>query len=55
MYMPDSRKPGPNAAAYKSMIDMSSTGAITTSITDGGIRMPSVRPAAMAPADMRTS
>ena len=55
MYIPDSRNPGPNAAAYRSMIEMSSTGAITTSITDGGMRMPSVPPAAIAPADMRTS
>ncbi len=55
MYMPDSRKPGPKAAAYRSMMEMSSTGAITTSITEGGIRMPSVPPAAMEPADMRWS
>jgi hypothetical protein len=55
MYMPASRKPGPNAAAYKCGTEMPSTGAITTSITEGGIRMPSVPPAVIAPADMRTS
>ena len=53
--MPESRNPGPKAAAYRSMIETSSTGAITTSITEGGIRMPSVPPAAIEPADMRTS
>jgi len=37
------------------MIEISSTGAITTSMTEGGMRIPSVPPAAIAPADMRAS
>jgi hypothetical protein len=48
--MPASRNPGPNAAAYRSATETPSTGPITISMTDGGIRMPSVPPAVMVPA-----
>ena len=40
------------AAANSLMIETPTTGPITTSITLGGIRMPSVPPAAIAPADI---
>jgi hypothetical protein len=48
-------KPGPNAAAYSSATETPSTGPITISITEGGMRMPSVPPAAIAPAESLAS
>ena len=48
-------KPGKTAAANKSVAGIPTTGPITISITDGGIRIPNVPPAVIAPADMRTS
>ena len=53
MKIPASRKPGPNAAAYSSGTETPITGPITTSITLGGIRMPRLPPAVMAPAESR--
>ena len=55
MYIPASMKPGPQAASYSFATETPSTGPMTTSITEGGIRIPSVPPAAIAPADIRTS
>ena len=43
------------AAAKRSVAGTPTTGPITISITDGGIRMPSVPPAVIAPADSRMS
>jgi hypothetical protein len=48
--MVDSSRPGITAAANRSVAGTPTTGPITISITLGGIRMPSVPPAAMAPA-----
>ena len=53
MYRNARRKPGPKAAPYSLATDTFITGPMTTSMTLGGIRMPSVPPAAMAPADRR--
>jgi hypothetical protein len=47
--------PGTIAAAYRSATDTPSTGPITISITEGGIRMPRVPPAVIAPAASRPS
>jgi hypothetical protein len=43
------------AAAKRSVAGTPTTGPITISITDGGIRMPSVPPAVIAPAERRMS
>ena len=43
------------AAANKVVTGTSSTGPMTTSMMDGGIKMPSVPPAAMRPEDSLTS
>ena len=43
------------AAANRSVVGTPTTGPMTISITEGGISMPSVPPAAMVPADRRTS
>ena len=43
------------AAAKRSVTGTSSTGPRTTSMMDGGIRMPSVPPAVIVPAARRTS
>ena len=48
-------KPGPKAAAYRSATETPSTGPMTISITEGGIRMPSVPPAVIAPAESLAS
>jgi hypothetical protein len=48
--MVDSSTPGITAAANRSVAGTPTTGPITISITEGGIRMPSVPPAAIAPA-----
>lgn len=48
-------RPGKTAAANKSVAGIPTTGPITINITDGGIKMPNVPPAVMAPADIRTS
>ena len=45
-----SSKPGSTAAANRSVAGTPTTGPMTISITEGGMRMPSVPPAAMAPA-----
>ena len=55
MNKPDSISPGSTAAANRSVAGTPTTGPITISITDGGIRMPSVPPAVMAPADILAS
>src|SRR3989304_2602622 len=55
MYKPPIRNPGPKAAAYNLDTDTPSTGPITTSMTLGGMRIPSVPPAATAPAESRES
>jgi hypothetical protein len=52
---PASRKPGPNDAAYSSTTDTPIIGPITTSITLGGIRMPRLPPAVIAPDASRAS
>jgi hypothetical protein len=49
--MVDSSRPGRMAAAKRSVAGTPTTGPMTISITLGGIRMPSVPPAVMAPAD----
>ena len=54
-YSPASSRPGSSAPAYRRATDTDSTGPMTTSITEGGMRMPSVPPAQIVPADMRTS
>ena len=46
--MPASMMPGIIAAANRSVTGICSTGPITTSMIEGGIRMPSVPPAVMA-------
>ena len=43
------KKPGSMAAAYSLTIDCPATAAYTISMTDGGMRMPSVPPAVIAP------
>ena len=48
-------RPGKTAAANKSVAGIPTTGPMTINITEGGIRMPNVPPAVIAPADMRTS
>ena len=55
MYMAASRKPGPKAAEYSRFTGTPMVGPITTSMTEGGMRMPSVPPAAIAPDDSRAS
>jgi hypothetical protein len=55
MKIADSSRPGNTAAANRSVAGTPTTGPITISITEGGIRMPSVPPAVMAPADILTS
>ena len=55
MYSPDSISPGITAAANRSVAGTPTTGPITISITDGGIRMPSVPPAVIVPAAIRMS
>ena len=47
--------PGRIAAANKSVTGTSRTGPITTSMIDGGIKIPSVPPAVIVPAARRTS
>ena len=47
--------PGTMAAANRSVTGTSSTGPMTTSMIDGGIRIPSVPPAVMVPAASLTS
>ena len=47
--------PGTIAAANKSVTGTSKTGPITTSIMDGGIKIPKVPPAVIVPAARRTS
>ena len=47
--------PGTMAAANRSVTGTSITGPMTTSMMDGGMRMPRVPPAVMVPAAMRTS
>ena len=53
--MVDSKSPGITAAANRSVAGTPTTGPITISMTDGGIRIPNVPPAVMAPALRRTS
>ena len=48
-------KPGSTAAANKSVAGIPTTGPITINITEGGIKIPNVPPAVMAPADIRVS
>jgi hypothetical protein len=55
MKMPARRKPGPKQDAYSSATETPITGPITTSMTLGGTRIPSVPPAVIAPADILTS
>src|SRR5205085_4285446 len=50
MKIVESSSPGSTAAANRSVAGTPTTGPMTISITDGGIRMPSVPPAAIAPA-----
>lgn len=47
--------PGTMAAAKSVVTGTSSTGPITTSMIEGGMRMPSVPPAAMRPEESFTS
>ena len=49
------KTPGTSAAANKSVAGTPTTGPITISMTDGGIRIPKVPPAVMAPALNRAS
>jgi len=51
MYMLPSRNPGARAEEYRRLTGTPRVGPITTSMTLGGIRIPSVPPAAIAPAD----
>ncbi len=50
MKIADNSRPGSTAAANRSVAGTPTTGPMTISITDGGIRMPSVPPAVIAPA-----
>ena len=55
MYMPANRNPGPKAEEYRMLTGTPMVGPMTTSITLGGIRIPSVPPAAIEPADSLAS
>ena len=53
MYRLASRKPGSIAAAYSRTTDTDAAAEYTISMIEGGIRMPSVPPAQMTPAESR--
>ncbi len=55
MYKLANNTPGSTAARNKSVTGTSNTGPITINIIEGGINMPKVPPAVIAPADKRTS